>query len=166
MSDKLKSFILVYSWSFVLLLITVLHDVHANTRAILLLVGYSPVLVVHLRIALDHAALKQRKSFIILTSLWITLFCLIFITEGIQLIINYNLLALNFLTLIIQLIIAMLVSVSFMINVPFFYRTTENKVFVIVGGVIFICTMLLVIILCLSLFDLYSGHWSFIHKRR
>lgn len=161
-NKNLRKLALGYIWGLVSLLVTIIHDFHASARAIILLIGYCPIPIIHLKVAIGKFPWRSGKPFTVLTLLWCAEVILIIISEGLHLFGNSSTLTLDFITMTLFLIIALIVIISFLLNVPFLYMTTKSRTLVFVGIIGLLCTLWVATMISFSLIDLYWGHWSLI----
>ncbi len=121
---------------------------HAQTRAVILLLTFLGVLFTHIIICLNRDSSKAPKSFFYLTSLWIIKFVVFVANEGLNVFFNKTILILDWIDFFILLVIALLVSISFLIKKPFWYIKIEGKPYFIFG---------IVLLLSLGLVTLVKG---------
>lgn len=164
MDNNLKTLTMVYIWGLVLLLVTTICDLRANVRAIILLIGYLPISIVHLNIFIGFLKRKARKFFVILTVLWASEVILVVLSEGLNFFYDTQVLPVDFLNLIVLIVIAVIVFISFLLNSPFFYAKTTSKTLVFAGILGLLCTLWVATMIALSFVDLYWSHWSYITK--
>ncbi|MBI4653415.1 MAG: hypothetical protein HY752_00210 [Nitrospirae bacterium] len=152
MKDKFLFYLgVAYAFVFSILVLLAIISLHANIRAIVLLITFMSVLVTHVIISLNIDASKTNKKFFYLSWLWGVKFTVFVINEGLNFFFLKEILILDWIDLFLLHIIALLVSVSFLMKNPFWYIKTENKSYIMVGvaGLIFSCLTTLIVILAL-----------------
>ena len=156
--SKVRNKFLTYleaSYAFVLgvnILLPVI-NFHAQIRAVILLVTFLGVLFTHIIICLNRDESKAPKSFFYLTSLWIIKFVVFVANEGLNVISNKTILIMDLIDFFILLVIALLVSISFLIKKPFWYIKTGGKSYFVFGIVLLLSLGLITLGLVFAFVD-------------
>lgn len=127
---------------------------HSNIRAILLLIAFIPVIVIHVTILLD---LYASKPFIILSFLWITKFVFFAISEGLNYFLQKQLLLFEWIDVFLLLIIALMVSLSLLIKNPFWYVKAKSRIYRSAGVLTLIFSGWITLLMIIFLLD-FMGH--------
>jgi len=160
MDKNLKTLATAYAWAVVLLVLTTIDDFDTSIRAVILLIGYLPVSIVHLKISIGSLGGKARKLSMILSLLWILQIAVVILSEGLTFFYGMQSLLAEVIDLIVFMAIAVIVFISCLLNMPFFCAKTESKTVVVAGILGLLCTISVGVMVSLALVDLYSGHWS------
>ncbi len=129
---------------------------HSNIRAILLLIAFIPVIVIHVKIFLDINACTG-KPFIILSFLWITKLVFFAINEGLNYFFQNQLLLFEWIDVFLLLIIALMVSVSLLIKNPFWYVKAKSRIYRIAGVLALIFSGWITLLIIILILD-FMGH--------
>lgn len=134
MKDKFSIFlILIYVYISFLFVILGLTEAGANSRTLLLLTAFIIAVIVHISCAIHITASKTNKKFFFLSFLWGIKLAIFSINEALNFFFQKEMLVLDWIDLSLLLVIALMISVSFLIKFPFWYVTTENKISIGVG---------------------------------
>ncbi|OPX97954.1 MAG: hypothetical protein A4E58_01104 [Syntrophorhabdus sp. PtaB.Bin006] len=148
MTDKKICYLsAVYMLGLIMFLAGFSLGLHAKIRAIVLLGATIPILIVHTKILLSESSLKPMRGFSVLTLLWMIKFVVTLINQTYIFFCNPKAF-LDCLDFALLLLIAITISLSFMLRTPFLYKHVKSKA-VIVLGVILLFVSLLVIALTL-----------------
>jgi hypothetical protein len=158
MDKSLKTLTVVYAWALALLILAMIGNFHTGVRAFMLLLGYLPVSVVHLKISIGNRGGKARGAFTALTILWAIQTILAVPAAGPGSPYSSQAFLADLMSLLVLMAIAALVSISSLLNLPFFYTSTKSKTLVAAGILGLLCTLLIGIMLGISLVDLYRSH--------
>lgn len=139
-----------YIWGFGLLLLTILLNLYAAVRVLLLLVAFFPIVVMHIITLLSTGVWMKKKAFFLLTILWSIKYVALAIGEGDYLFWQNGIPTLDWLSLILLLIIGVLVSLSFFKRAPFFLERDERKVIMLVGFLGLLLSVCTTAMVCLS----------------
>lgn len=130
MKDKFLIFLgLIYAYVLFLFVILGVTSAGANTRALLLLIAFVLAVIIHSASAIHITASKTNKKFFFLSFLWGIKLSVFSMSEGLNSFFQKELLILDWIDLFLLLIIALLVSISFLTKNPFWYTKTEKKWF-------------------------------------
>ncbi len=163
---RLSHLKIVYIWGLVFFLVSVIYELQASARALLLLAAFVPIVIVHFRTSVHSSAWKTKKAFFILSLLWGIKFVSFGISEGLYFFAGQGISVLDWLDLLCLLMIALMVSFSFLFNNPFFYEKTKSRVIVLVGVLGLLLFLWTTAMVGLSLVDLQWTHSSLIKKIR
>jgi len=156
MDKNLKTLATAYGWAVVLLLLTTIDNFDTSIRAVILLIGYLPVSIVHLKISIGSLGGKARKLSMILSLLWILQIAIVILSEGLTFFYGMQSLLAEVIDLIVFMAIAVIVFISCLLNMPFFCAKTESKTVVVAGILGLLCTISVGVMVSLALVDLYS----------
>lgn len=160
MDKSLKTLIAVYIFAVVLLLLATINDFDASVRAVILLIGYLPVSIVHLKMSIGNLGGKARKLSVILSLLWILQIAVIILGEGLTFVYGPQSLLVEVIDMIVFMAIAVTVFISCLLNMPFFCARTESKTVVVAGILGLLCTIWVGVMVSLALAGLCGGDWS------
>jgi hypothetical protein len=129
MRDKYLLY-LVVSYALVIVSFVILGDVYVSLRSFILSIVFTMVLIVHFLICWRS---NPNRLFYFLCFLWGIKWIIFVTSEGLTIFFRKTFFLLYTIDLFILLVIALLVSVSLLLKRPFWYRKSENKVYILFG---------------------------------
>ena len=123
----------VYIWGGSLILLLSISDFSAPVHALVLLAAFFPILGVHLSVSWSLRDWRRKKGFLFLTLQWIGKCIFLVISEGSYFFWQKGFLIVDWIDLIFSLMIALSLSLSFLMRNPFFYKRCERKYILAVG---------------------------------
>lgn len=157
---------LVYIWGFSLFLFSLFYayDLSVISRFAILMAAFTPILIAHIKISIDIVAWRTKRIFFILGILWVVRVMSFGIDDGLFLIIGQRISILGWLTDISLLFIAPMIFLSFLLKRPFFFTRTESNIFVFIGILGIILSLLDIIMTTIAIMQI-SGllpiYWPF-----
>jgi hypothetical protein len=123
----------VYIWGGSLILLLSIANFSASVHALFLLAAFFPILGVHLSVSWNLGDWRGKKGFHFLTLQWIGKCIFLTISEGSHFFWQKGFLIVDWIDLIFSLMIALSLSLSFLMRNPFFYERCERKYILAVG---------------------------------
>ncbi len=109
---------------------------HAYIRAILFFITFTPITIIHLIISKNINAIKTNKFFFLLSILWIIKYVVFITNEGMNFFFQEIFLILEWIDSYLLHIIALLVSISFILKKPFWYEKSAKSGYIALGIVL------------------------------
>jgi len=158
MADRLGQIFyltVVYIWGGCLILLLNISNFSAPVHALFLLAAFFPILGVHLAVSWNLRDWRGKKGFLFLTLLWSGKCIFLAISEGSHFFWQKGLLIVDWIDLIFSIIIALSVSLSFLMRNPFFYKRYERKYILAIGIAGLLGSSWIIFLAGLSLFSPY-----------
>ena len=145
----------VYIWGGCLVLLLSISDFSAPVHALFLLAAFLPILGVHLSVSWNLRGWRDKKSFLFLTLQWMGKCIFLAISEGSHFFWQKGFLIVDWIDLIFSIMIALSLSVSFLIRNPFFYERCERKYILAIGVAGLLGSSWIIFLAGLSIFSPY-----------
>ena len=145
----------VYIWGGSLILLLSIANFSAPVHALLLLAAFFPILGVHLLVSWNLGDWRRKKGFLFLTLQWIGKCIFLVISEGSYFFWQKGFLIVDWIDLIFSLMIALSLSLSFLMRDPFFYKRCERKYILALGVAGLLGSSWIIFLAGLSLFSPY-----------
>ena len=123
----------VYIGGGCLILLLTISDFSVPVHALLLLAAFFPILGVHFSVSWNLGDWRRKKGFLFLTLQWIGKCIFLVISEGSYFFWQKGFLIVDWIDLIFSLMIALSVSLSFLMRNPFFHERCERKYILAIG---------------------------------
>jgi MFS-type transporter involved in bile tolerance (Atg22 family) len=145
----------VYIWGGSLILLLSIANFSAPVHALLLLAAFSPILGVHLSVSCNLRGWRRKKGFLFLTLQWIGKCIFLVISEGSYFFWQKGFLIVDWIDLIFSIMIALSLSLSFLMRNPFFYERCERKYILAIGVAGLLGSSWIIFLTGLSLYSPY-----------
>ena len=158
MKDKHLLYLkIAYVWALSLMFLSLIVDLYASARAILLLLAFIPVAAVHIIVSLNILMVRVKiiKTFLFISIVWCIKVIVFAISEGLYFFFQAGVALLDWIDLFLLIAIALLTSLSFLLRTPFFYTKEGGKIVVFIGAIGLLLSLWSAIMLGLSLADMY-----------
>jgi len=146
---------IVYIWGGCLILLLSISDFSEPIHALFLLAAFFPILGVHLSVSWNLRGWRDKKGFLFLTLQWMGKCIFLVISEGSHFFWQKGFLIVDWIDLIFSIMIALSLSVSFLMRNPFFYERCERKYILAIGVAGLLGSSWVIFLAGLSLFSPY-----------
>jgi hypothetical protein len=145
-----------YGYFIILFVLIALLQPRAVARLILLSMAYVPIVAVHIIVVSKTSAHETNKLFFLLSVLWVVKFVSFLTYEGLS-VFTDGPIALGWFDLFLLLFLAVIVAISFVFRVPFFYVKSNEKSWIAIGVIFLMLSVWILIQIGFAFRDFLVG---------